>query len=184
MQLLQVKLRSIQKCLRNSSGEALIYGTFVIFAVIILFMPFLENWRIQTLLEDASNRLTSSITSLASKQIGKSFAPLRDGTSGSYQFDGMDFEEIKDTSSFKETFLNLHKGFRMNDNSLCRYDKDGNMTYGISDIQIFIHNATGNEKKSVYRITYTLSIPQQLLWKSQTITLKNQVQRVEYLNKF
>jgi len=153
-------------------------------AVLFIFLIIFEQWRINTLVEDVSNRITSTTTSMASKQIGKSFAPLRDGTSGSYQFDGMDYEEIKDTSSFKETFLNLHKGFRMNDNSLCRYDKDGNMTYGISDIQIFIHNATGNEKKSVYRITYTLSIPQQLLWKSQTITLKNQVQRVEYLNKF
>jgi len=121
---------------------------------------------------------------MASKQITKSFAPLRDGTSGSYQYDGISFQELRDTSSFKQTFLDLHTGFQDTSKGLCRYDKDGNPTYYISDIQVFVHNANATDKKSVYRITYTLSIPQQLLWKDKIIILENQVQRVEYLHKF
>lgn len=184
MQKRQALLRNITRRIKTNDGNALLWGIFLTVGLILLFLPFFEKWRLHILVDEASKKVTTTLTSLAGSHLYDSYSPVRDGTSGAFVFDGASFTEIKDTDGFFNLFIQLHKQSVREGNSLRRLQSGDRPIYEISDIKIFVHNADVGERHSTYRITYTLQIPQELLWKNSIVTLNNQVQTVRYMNKY
>ncbi|MEG0853590.1 MAG: hypothetical protein RSF82_06940 [Angelakisella sp.] len=162
----------------------MICGIMTVCVLAVIFLMGFEKWRIMNITSEASRKVTATIVSLSSSHLSDSYSPIRDATSGAFVFDGNAFEEIKDTTSFYSMFAKLHDHTSTNGNSLKGGVSSDGYLYEISDVSVMVNNAGATGGKTIYRVMYTLTVPQDLLWRSRAITLPRQVQTVEYMNKY
>lgn len=175
-----VRLKNI---ISDKSGNALIWGIFLSFCMVVLFIMFFHKWQIHITVDEVSKDITNTLTSTASSRLYDSFVTVREGTSGAYSYNGSDYTEIKDTSKFTALFTSIYKDTVFGGNDITK-SVDGRKVFRISDIRLYVENAPLGATKSTYLCDYTLTIYQDYLWKDKVITLENQRQTVKYINKF
>lgn len=149
----------------------------------MLFLVSFEQYRLHDLVDNVSKDITNTLTSTASGNLYKSYSAVRDGTSGTHAFNGLDFTEIQDTSKFTTLFVSQYINTAIESGAIVKY-QNGSPIFKISDIRLYVHNAAGVQKRSTYICEYTLTLYQDFLWKEKTIVLDGQRQTVKYINKF
>lgn|GEM_PF-4540878 len=167
----------------TKGSSSLIWGIFLTLALSFSSMMLFEKQQLHGVSGNVSRDITAVLTSTASSHLYDSYAPIRDGSSGAYQFDGRRFREIKDTSKFRDLFTQLYRDTKLQGNDIVKM-QNGRVVFTISDLRLYVSNASGSDIKSTYRAEYTLNIAQDLLWVGDMLELKNQVQNVEYMNKY
>ncbi|MEG2372281.1 MAG: hypothetical protein RSB36_05790 [Hydrogenoanaerobacterium sp.] len=181
---LWVRLRNITNKLHQKSGNgALVWGMAGLCIISLFTMLLMEKKQLHMVTNEVSRDITTTLAGAAGSHIYDSYAPVRDGTSGAYVFNGTSFNEIRDTSKFYELFTQLYADTKVIDGNIVKI-KDGKMIFKISDLRLFVSNAVSTNEKTKYRVNYTLIFAEDLLWKGNFLTLQSQQQTVEYMNRF
>lgn len=177
------RLKNIQSNNKGSFHVLIMSGIFFIAMNMIFFVCF-ERFRIDFLMDNISKVVTDATVSAAGENLHESFATIRQGNSGSYSYGGGDntYKEIKDTSGFYNNVTRLYSNVKTSSGNITKYS-DGNRIWEISDIRISIDNAR-HDTDTTYKVTYNIEIPQILLWKGNVIKVKDQVQFINYKDKF
>lgn len=183
-QRLWARRSSILNKLRCKKGfNTLILGIFGVVAIAFFTAMSFEKQQLHLVTGDVSQDIAAALTSTASSHIYDSFAPVRDGTSGAYVYNGRRFNEIKDTTKFKELFTQLYNDTALSGGDIVKY-KENREVFRVSGLRLFVSNASDGGTTSKYRAEYNLEVAQDLLWVGRTLTLREQVQTSQYSNRF
>lgn len=168
----------------NERGDAtLLLGIFGVVLITFFIMMMFQKQELHVVTGDVSSDITAVLTTTASSQLTNSYAPIRDGTSGAVMFNGVSYREIKNTDKFLARFAELYKDVELRGDDLVK-TRDGRTVFVISDLRLYVSNASGGEVKSYYRAEYTLSVANGFFWAGTNAVLRNQVQTIEYMNRF
>ena len=170
--------------LSDKSGGATLLLGMVCVVVIALFTTLLfQKQQLHMVTGDVSADITAALTSTASSQLYNSYPTIRDGTSGSVMFDGTRYREIKDTDKFRAVFAELYNGIELQGNDIMK-KSGGRTVFVISNLRLYVSNASGGAVKSYYRAEYDLLVANSFIWAGSNTVLRGQVQTVEYMNRF
>ena len=165
------KLKTTLKCkLKDKSGGIQVFLMACIFFFIgsIIFMMCFEVNRNMFITTKVQNTITDGVVYAARNNLYESFATIRQGNSGAYEYSGsyssQKYKEIIDVSGFKKSLCKIYD--LTETGSTLSKKIDGAVIWQISNIKLYVKNAN-HEEHSEYRITYDLVIPHQFFWKDK-----------------
>ena len=167
----------------NRQGSVLVYSIGFFIGVLFLFFLFFEKYRLNVMIDNVQNDVTTVLTSTAANNLYQSYASVRDGTSGTFVYDGREFTEIQDVSRFTALFPELFADCRASGSSLIFYH-NGQVQFELTNLSLSVENAPVSATRSSYLCRYDLTVYQRLLWQTRAVRLPGQRQLVQYVGKF
>lgn len=180
--MLQKLWEQAKNTIKDKSGDMNIFLLVTILFVVSAFLIGFEYQRQQIVFRMVQDNVAEALTSCATGNLYESFGTVREGTSGAYISNGVEYMEVLDTSGFMSQ-MSMFYAASSDGTYLEKKDKKGNIYMQIKDIQLYVSNSTTlADKESNYLVRYNFVISRQVF--SYKLYSRPVEQKVKYMNKF